>query len=71
MSIFGHSIKWERKSIMLFVLRKNKPLWESLLRNEPFAKCLYQLKRVFHVSDFQRKDNTLLGSKLTSYFKQI
>ena len=44
----------------------------SLLQTEPFAIYINRKESfMYGLPDFPRKDNTLLGSKLTSYFKQI
>ena len=70
-NLFGHSIKTERKSVLY--------LGERNLRGrhfcEPnFSRNIYTNWKesfMYGLPDFSRKNNPLLGSKLTSYFKKI
>ena len=72
MSLLGHSINRESKSVMFLYLG------ERNLRGRHFyelnlSRNIYINRKesfMYGLPDFPRKDNTLLGSKLTSYFKQ-
>ena len=72
MSLFGHSVNREKKSIVLYLGERN--LFGSHVCELKLSRNIYINQKesfMYGLLDNPRKDNTLLGSKLTSYFKQI
>ena len=71
MSLFGHSINTERKSIVLYFGERN--FAGVTYANWTFREIFILIEKSFMygLPDFSRKHNiTLQGSKLTSYFKE-